>query len=78
MKTKEFQRELQKEKIRLERELHKIALTIEALAILTGERVAKAAKPLQKRAFKQSVKARKAMSEAKKAWWAARKKEAKT
>jgi hypothetical protein len=41
MKTKEFQRELQKEKIRLERELHKIALTIEALAILTGERVAK-------------------------------------
>jgi hypothetical protein len=77
MKTKEFQRELEKEKVRLERQLHKIALTIEALAILTGERVAKAAKPLQKRVFKQSIKARKAMSEAKKAWWAAKRKASK-
>jgi hypothetical protein len=39
-KTKQFQHELQQEKVRLERELHKVALTLEALAILTGERVA--------------------------------------
>jgi hypothetical protein len=52
-------------------------LTLEAIAILTGERVAKAAKPLKKKVYKQSVKARKAMSEAKTAWWAARKKAAK-
>jgi hypothetical protein len=76
-KTKEFQRDLQQEKARLEREVHKIALTLEALAILTGERVTKAAKPLKKKIYKQSAKARKAMSLAKKAWWAARKKAAK-
>lgn len=76
MKTKQFQRELQKEKARLERELHKIALTLEALAILTGERVAEAAKPVKKKIFRQSAKARKAMSEAKRAWWAAKKKAA--
>jgi hypothetical protein len=33
-----------------------------------------AAKPLKKRVFKQSAKARKAMSDAKKAWWAAKRK----
>jgi hypothetical protein len=76
-KTKQFQRELQEEKVRLERELNKVALTLEALAILTGERVAKATKPLAKKVYKQSVKARKAMSRAKTAWWAARKKAAK-
>jgi ElaB/YqjD/DUF883 family membrane-anchored ribosome-binding protein len=76
-KTKQFQHELQQEKVRLERELHKVALTLEALAILTGERVTKAAKPLKKKIYKQSAKARKAMSEAKTAWWAARKKAAK-
>jgi hypothetical protein len=52
-------------------------LTIEALAILTGERAVKAAKPLQKRAFKQSIKARKAMSDAKKVWLAAERKASK-
>lgn len=77
MKTKEFQRELQIEKARLERELHKVALTLEALAVLTGERVAKIAKPLKKKVYKQSAKARKAMSDAKKAWWAAKKKASK-
>jgi ElaB/YqjD/DUF883 family membrane-anchored ribosome-binding protein len=76
-KTKQFQRELQQEKVRLEREIHKVALTLEALAILTGERLAKATKPLKKKVYKQSAKARKAMSEAKTAWWAARKKAAK-
>jgi hypothetical protein len=75
-KTKQFQLELQQEKVRLERELHKVALTLEALAILTGERVTKAAKPLKKKIYKQSAKARKAMSQAKTAWWAARKKAA--
>jgi hypothetical protein len=75
-RTKQFQRELEQEKVRLERELHRGALTLEALAILTGERVAKAAKPLAKKVYKQSVKARKAMSAAKTAWWAARKKAA--
>jgi hypothetical protein len=39
-KTKQFQRDLQQEKVRLERELNKVALTLEALALLTGERVA--------------------------------------
>jgi hypothetical protein len=77
VKTKKFQSELQKEKVRLERELHKVALTLEALTILTGERVARAAKPLKKKVYKQSAKARKAMSLAKTAWWAARKKAAK-
>jgi hypothetical protein len=48
--------------------------TLEALAILTGKRVVTAAKPLKKRVFKQSAKARKAMSDAKKAWWAAKRK----
>jgi hypothetical protein len=78
MRTKEFQRELQTEKARLERELHKVALTLEALAILTGERIAKTTKPLQKKVYKQSAKARKAMSDAKKAWWAAKRKATKT
>jgi ElaB/YqjD/DUF883 family membrane-anchored ribosome-binding protein len=74
MKTKQFERDLRKEKAKLEQELHKVAMTLEALAVLTGKRVYNAAKPLRKRVFKQSAKARKAMSDAKKAWWAAKRK----
>jgi hypothetical protein len=74
MNTQQFERDLRKEKAKLEDELHKVAKTLEALAILTGKRVVTAAKPLKKRVFKQSAKARKAMSDAKKAWWAAKRK----
>ena len=77
MNTKQFERDLRKEKAKLEDELHKVAKTLEALAILTGKRVVTAAKPLKKRMFKQSAKARKAMSDAKKAWWAAKRKSTK-
>ena len=74
MNTKQFERDLRKEKAKLEDELHKVAKTLEALAILTGKRVVTAAKPLKKKVYKQSAKARKAMSDAKKAWWAAKRK----
>jgi ElaB/YqjD/DUF883 family membrane-anchored ribosome-binding protein len=77
MNTKQFEKQLKKEKAKLEQELHKVAMTLEALAVLTGKRVATAAGPLKKRAYKQSAKARKAIGAAKKAWWAARKKAAK-
>jgi ElaB/YqjD/DUF883 family membrane-anchored ribosome-binding protein len=77
MNTKQFEKQLKKEKAKLEDELHKVAKTLEALAILTGKRVTTAAGPLKKRAYKQSAKARKAIGAAKKAWWAARKKAAK-
>ena len=77
MNTKQFERDLRKEKAKLEDELHKVAKTLEALAILTGKRVVTAAKPLKRKVYKQSAKARKAMSDAKKAWWAAKRKAAK-
>ena len=69
MNTKQFERDLRKEKAKLEDELHKVAKTLEALAILTGKRVTTAAGPLKKRAYKQSAKARKAIGAAKKLWW---------
>jgi hypothetical protein len=76
MNTKQFERQLRKEKAKLENQLHRVSLTLEAIAHLTGKRVATVAAPLKKKA---SAKARKAMSEAKRAWWAAkRKKQAKT
>jgi hypothetical protein len=78
MNTKQFERQLRKEKVKLERQLHGVVTTLEALALLAGKRVATAAAPLRKKAYKQSAKARKAMSTAKKAWWAAKKKQAKT
>jgi hypothetical protein len=79
MNTKQFERQLHKEKAKLENQLHRISLTLEAIAHLTGKRVATVAAPLKKKAFRQSAKARKAMSDAKRAWWAAkRKKQAKT
>jgi hypothetical protein len=77
MNTKQFEHQLTKEKAKLEKQLHGVLTALEAVALLTGKRVATAAAPLKKKAFKQSAKARKAMSAAKKAWWAARKKQAK-
>jgi hypothetical protein len=77
MNTKQFERQLRTEKAKLEKQLHGVVTTLEALALLTGKRVATAAAPLKKKAFKQSAKARKAMSAAKKAWWAAKKKQTK-
>ena len=77
MNTQQFERELRKEKAKLEKQLHGIAMTLEGLAHLTGERIATATAPLKKKAFRQSAKARKAMSAAKKAWWAAKKKQTK-
>jgi hypothetical protein len=78
MNTKQFERQLRKEKAKLEKQLHGIAITLEGIAHLTGKRVATATAPLRKKAFRQSAKARKAMSAAKKAWWAAKKKQTKT
>jgi hypothetical protein len=69
MNTKQFEKQLKKEKAKLEHELHKVSMTLQALAILTGKRVATAAGPLKKRAYKQSAKARKAIGAAKKLWW---------
>lgn len=74
MNTKQFERQLRKEKVKLETQLHRIGLTLDALAHLTGKRVATVAAPLKKKAFRQSARARKAISAAKKAWWAAKKK----
>jgi hypothetical protein len=71
--TKQFERELKEEKAKLEHQLHGIAMTLDALAHLAGKRIGAAAVPLKKKAFRQSAKARKAMSAAKKAWWAAKK-----
>jgi hypothetical protein len=78
MNTKQFERKLRQEKAKLERQLHGIAMTLDALAHLTGKRVANATAPLKKKAFRQTTKARKAMSAAKKAWWAAKKKQTKS
>jgi hypothetical protein len=79
MNTKQFERQLRKEKVKLEKQLHGIAMTLEGLAHLTGKQIATATAPLKKKAFRQSARARKAMSDAKRAWWAARrKKQAKT
>jgi len=61
MNTKQFEKQLKKEKAKLEHELHKVSMTLQALAILTGKRVATAAGPLKKRAYKQSAKAKKAI-----------------
>jgi hypothetical protein len=77
MNTQQFERELRKEKTKLEKQLHGIAMTLEGLAHLTGKRIATATAPLKKKAFRQSANARKAMSAAKKAWWAAKKKQTK-
>ena len=71
MNTKQFERQLRKEKAKLETQLHRIGLTLDALAHLTGKRIVTVAAP---RAFRQSAKARKAISAAKKAWWIARRK----
>ena len=79
MNAKQFEAQLRKEKAKLEKQLHGIALTLEGLAHLTGKRAVSVAAPLKKKVYRQSAKARKAMSDAKKAWWAAkRKKLAKT
>jgi hypothetical protein len=78
MNTKQFERQLREEKAKLEKQLHGVVTTLEALALLAGRRVATAAAPLRKKAYRQSAKARKAMSAAKKAWWAAKKKQTKT
>jgi hypothetical protein len=77
MNTKQFERELRKEKAKLEKQLHGVALTLEGLAHLTGNQIANATAPLKKKAYRQTAKARKAMSAAKKAWWAAKRKQAK-
>lgn len=46
-------------------------------ACQAGKRVAAATAPLKKKAYWQTAKARKAMSAAKKVWWAAKKKQTK-
>jgi hypothetical protein len=77
MNTKQFERQLRNEKAKLEKQLHGIAMTLEGLAHLTGKQITTATAPFKKKAFRQSAKARKAMSAAKKAWWAAKKKQTK-
>lgn len=74
MNTKQFERQLRKEKLKLEGQLHRVVKTLEAIAHLTGKRAVTVAAPLKKKAFRQTAKARKAMSAAKTAWWAAKKK----
>ena len=69
MNTKQFEKQLKKEKAKLEHELDKVSMTLQALAILTGKRVAIPASPLKKRAYKQSARAKKAIGAAKKLWW---------
>jgi hypothetical protein len=78
MNTKQFERELRKEKAKLEKQLQGVAMTLEGLAHLAGNQIATATAPLKKKAYRQTAKARKAMSAAKKAWWAAKKKQTKT
>jgi hypothetical protein len=77
MNTQQFERQLRKEKAKLEKQLRGVAMTLEGLAHLTGKQIATATAPLKKKAFRQTAKARKAMSAARKAWWAAKKKQTK-
>jgi hypothetical protein len=77
MNTQQFERQLRKEKAKLEKQLQGVAMTLEGIAHLTGKRVATATAPLKKKAFRQTAKARKAMSAARKAWWAAKKRQTK-
>jgi hypothetical protein len=77
MNTHQFERELRKEKAKLEKQLHGVAMTLEGLAHLAGKRIPTATAPLKKKTFRQSARARKAMSAARKAWWAAKKRQTK-